>query len=1104
MINRVSEKKMHSVKWLLAVGWLILILSLFYDPITPQLTDPNNLASPFRLNPEVYLDPNRCVKVQGECLEEMPYSMTARIFWAMIVPAGLLIIFVFGHELWRRICPLSFFSQIPRALGIQRKRKVINPTTGSSRYELVRVEKDSWLGRNHLYLQFGFFFLGLNIRLLFVNSDRLALASFLLLTILSAILVGYLFAGKSWCHYFCPMAPVQMVYTGPRGLLDSQAHQGQRQAITQSMCREVDRTTGQEKSACVSCQSPCFDIDSERSYWDGITQPDQKLLSYGYLGLVIAFYFYYLLYSGNWAYYYSGAWTHEETQLATVLSPGFYIFNQAIPIPKLIAAPLTLGLFAGGSYLICDRLEKAYRAFLKRTQQHLSNEQILHRAFTVSTVVAWNIFWMFGSRPNLAVLPVWAERLFTGFIVLVSGLWLYQTFGRSSEQYSRESLASSLRRQLDKLGVDFSKLIGKSSGDLKPDEVYVLAKVLPDFHRADRLKVYKGVLREALEDGNVASSNSLELLKDVRNELNISDENHYTALKELGVEDPGLLDPRKQLTRENRLRVEGYRKALEFLILELVESGASLQEAFNRKKKQIIALRQEYSITVDEEAQVLAQMFNQNGVLLKKAEALLAQLQELTIHWQALNNLAPNPQASVYVLLRSMVEDKQKLITAQLLSVLEILGDGPEALRIAGSMSILVGSILQEMLQVHDRRVSRWDERLSPQVIALFRQTDSATQIGGPPTEAGGLPTTTLNSATDLRSTGSSPEAPSMWPNGIVDVLIQLLQDLDPLVQAASLYALHQVDAQQATKQAQQLKATQGLDWLVQETAERLSQPQDQNLPPEVPTLTVYIKALGHKEQRIFQQPVVRVGRGHENDIVFLDSRILEQHAIFYLDQQGVSVKDLGSPLGLRVGSDMITDQRRQLIQGDIVRFTPGDDLAILVRWGMSPDQREGVTETLSTLEKLLCLFDSSFFCKLKPNLLIELARNCQVRVYGLGEVMCRVGESADEILLIIEGTAEVRVNLGAQKQVVGTVLPGHTIGELGVLTHTNRSATVVATAARTRTLVIDADYFETLLGQDSRLAKNLLVMVSTRLQDTLSHVFSQGRPREVPSDILS
>lgn len=113
------------------------------------------------------------------------------------------------------------------------------------------------------------------------------------------------------------------------------------------------------------------------------------------------------------------------------------------------------------------------------------------------------------------------------------------------------------------------------------------------------------------------------------------------------------------------------------------------------------------------------------------------------------------------------------------------------------------------------------------------------------------------------------------------------------------------------------------------------------------------------------------------------------------------------------------------------------------------------------------------------------------------------MGESANEILLPIDGEAEVRVNLGDQEQVVGTVLPGQTIGELGVLTHRDRSATVVATAARTRTLVIDADYFETVLTQDSLLAKNLLVMVSTRLQDILSHVSSQDTPSNVSSDTL-
>jgi polyferredoxin len=57
-----------------------------------------------------------------------------------------------------------------------------------------------------------------------VNSDRLLLGLFLLLTIASAITVGFLYGGKTWCNYICPMAPVQMVYSEPSGLLTSVAH----------------------------------------------------------------------------------------------------------------------------------------------------------------------------------------------------------------------------------------------------------------------------------------------------------------------------------------------------------------------------------------------------------------------------------------------------------------------------------------------------------------------------------------------------------------------------------------------------------------------------------------------------------------------------------------------------------------------------------------------------------------------------------------------------------------------------------------------------------------------------------------------------------------
>ena len=101
----------------------------------------------------------------------------------MIVPASILIILVFGHDFWRRICPLSFLSQIPAALGWQRNHKVVNPITGKTYYKLVAINKDSLLGRNHLYLQFGLLFLGLVARILFINSDRITLGLFLILTI---------------------------------------------------------------------------------------------------------------------------------------------------------------------------------------------------------------------------------------------------------------------------------------------------------------------------------------------------------------------------------------------------------------------------------------------------------------------------------------------------------------------------------------------------------------------------------------------------------------------------------------------------------------------------------------------------------------------------------------------------------------------------------------------------------------------------------------------------------------------------------------------------------------------------------------------------------
>ena len=235
-----------------------------------------------------------------------------------MVPSGIFILLVFGHELWRRICPLSFLSQIPRALGLQRQIARLNPRTGERRLQLAKVPADSWLARHYSAVQFGWLFAGLCGRLLFFNADRLVLAAWLLGTIAVAMAVGWLYGGKAWCQYFCPMAPVQSVFSAPSGLLGSKAHLSE-QPITQSMCRTA-LPDGSEQSACVACQQPCIDIDAERMYWARIPTPAFAFERYGYVGLVLGYFLYYYLYAGNWDYYFTGIWVRQSDQLSTLLN----------------------------------------------------------------------------------------------------------------------------------------------------------------------------------------------------------------------------------------------------------------------------------------------------------------------------------------------------------------------------------------------------------------------------------------------------------------------------------------------------------------------------------------------------------------------------------------------------------------------------------------------------------------------------------------------------------------------------------------------------------------------------------------------------------------
>jgi len=516
MLSKWSEKTMRRVRWGLTIGWLVLILSMFLDPISSAWTVGN---SPFAASA-----PNQCFQFQGECRPLVAYPMGARVFWGMVLPLVILTLFILGHEAWRRMCPLSFLSQIPRAMGWQQKRT---------------IDEDSWLGRNSLYLQWSLLFLGLMLRLLLINSDRHLLGIFLLFTIASAIAIGFLFDGKTWCNYFCPMAPVQMIYSEPGGLLGSEAHTAPPRTTTQSMCRTVDRD-GQEKSACVACKAGCMDIDAEGDYWSSIRKPDRKLVYYSYIGLVIGFYLYFGLYSGNWNFLSAGVW-NETNQFSTLMNPGFFIAGRAIPIPKLVAVPLTLVLSAGTAYAIGLWIELRWKRSNKRQGYPLSSEQVQSRLFAIATFIAFNLLFFLGVRPTIGYLPSIAQQFLSWGAVVVSSLWLAKTWRRSAQRYSRERDASLLRRQLAKLNLDLTQpLEGRSLDHLNPDELYALAKVLPGFTQSYQLQIYEGVLRDAFEQHSVTPSTSLRAFAPLRKSLGISDEAHWSVLEMLQREEPTL------------------------------------------------------------------------------------------------------------------------------------------------------------------------------------------------------------------------------------------------------------------------------------------------------------------------------------------------------------------------------------------------------------------------------------------------------------------------------------------------------------------------------------------------------------------------------------
>lgn len=126
-----------------------------------------------------------------------------------------------------------------------------------------------------------------------------------------------------------------------------------------------------------------------------------------------------------------------------------------------------------------------------------------------------------------------------------------------------------------------------------------------------------------------------------------------------------------------------------------------------------------------------------------------------------------------------------------------------------------------------------------------------------------------------------------------------------------------------------------------------------------------------------------------------------------------------------------------------------------------------------------------SLFSTCTKKELQAVARAGDELVIPAGKVLCEQGTLGREAFVIIAGTAEVRRN----DKKVATAGPGTCVGELALLDHGPRTATVIAESEVTA-LVIGVREFASIIDEVPSISHKLLRALAARIRDLDTQIY--------------
>ena len=285
-------------------------------------------------------------------------------------------------------------------------------------------------------------------------------------------------------------------------------------------------------------------------------------------------------------------------------------------LPRLITIPLLLVIAGFCSFLIFAGLERLLFSSLCRSGHFNAREIARQRTRIVSTFLAINIFFWFAD-PSLAIFGGVLHRMLRYAVLVLTAIWVALLWNRSSRAYRREATSASLRRQLQPFLPQLeAALDGRSVGDLSPDEVFILAKSLSAQVRHGSLTIYRNVLEDLFRTGRLDRAASFLQLEELRHVLDLREEDHHAAIRELAVMDPVLLhlDARQRQARD--VRESAASEALVDLLHDIVGPGPSLASLLPRQRQQLEKIRRQSGLDQDGWNSVLSGFFPDDGPVL--------------------------------------------------------------------------------------------------------------------------------------------------------------------------------------------------------------------------------------------------------------------------------------------------------------------------------------------------------------------------------------------------------------------------------------------------------------------------------------------------------